>query len=475
MELLMAYALPPLIGGFIGYVTNALAIKMLFRPLRAYKIGPIPVPFTPGIIPRQRASLARNIGTMVSTQLMAPETVQQRLQEPETAQALSLHLEESLKTYARKPFRELFALNPEGGPLSERPGLRAALDRLVDLGLTVLLPRTPAELLGMKGTEKVFPWDQEEGKQAFLTYLRDRIAALSGEAGNLKQVFGPDSFSHLGAFLEGLYPSVVKGVFHWLETPEVKRQLEAAGLALLEKTLSRLSGFQRFFVSAGQYDRTLADNMGALVDDGLSQLRIFLETPNRRREIILAVVGALERFLEVPSQDSAAPDLSDRLTALADKAWDLFQPMFSRWAGEAVHRPLEEWAKVLSGADTTQFRDNLSRFLLNFLDSSRNSDRDGAAGSWWDLSPGEILPLLEEDYRKVSAYLSENILAWGTEAVPGLLKSFNVQKVVEDRINTLDILEVENLLLLVIRKHLSYINWIGALLGALIGGVQVFL
>jgi uncharacterized membrane protein YheB (UPF0754 family) len=43
--------LPPLLGAIIGYVTNALAIRMLFRPLREYRIGPFRVPFTPGIIP----------------------------------------------------------------------------------------------------------------------------------------------------------------------------------------------------------------------------------------------------------------------------------------------------------------------------------------------------------------------------------------------------------------------------------------
>ena len=48
---LVSVLLPPLIGGVIGYITNDLAIKMLFRPYKAVYIGAWRVPFTPGIVP----------------------------------------------------------------------------------------------------------------------------------------------------------------------------------------------------------------------------------------------------------------------------------------------------------------------------------------------------------------------------------------------------------------------------------------
>ena len=37
----------PLIGSAIGYVTNWIAVKMLFRPLKPIKIGNFVLPFTP--------------------------------------------------------------------------------------------------------------------------------------------------------------------------------------------------------------------------------------------------------------------------------------------------------------------------------------------------------------------------------------------------------------------------------------------
>ncbi|MEI3219612.1 MAG: DUF445 family protein [Lachnoclostridium sp.] len=44
----------PLIGAVIGYCTNYIAVKMLFRPLKAIKIGRFTLPFTPGMIPKKK-------------------------------------------------------------------------------------------------------------------------------------------------------------------------------------------------------------------------------------------------------------------------------------------------------------------------------------------------------------------------------------------------------------------------------------
>lgn len=69
----------PMIGAVIGYGTNWLAIKMLFRPLKPIKIGRFTVPFTPGIIPRRQAKLAVAMGEMVGKHLFTKEDIQQML------------------------------------------------------------------------------------------------------------------------------------------------------------------------------------------------------------------------------------------------------------------------------------------------------------------------------------------------------------------------------------------------------------
>ncbi|MDH5682271.1 MAG: DUF445 family protein, partial [Spirochaetota bacterium] len=70
------YILPPLLGAGIGYITNAVAIKMLFKPYREWRILGVRVPFTPGVIPRHREELAGNIGKMVGTILLNEESLE---------------------------------------------------------------------------------------------------------------------------------------------------------------------------------------------------------------------------------------------------------------------------------------------------------------------------------------------------------------------------------------------------------------
>ena len=56
LTILLVWVVPILWGALIGYFTNALAIRMLFRPLaRKYLLG-IPLPLTPGIIRGAAAS-----------------------------------------------------------------------------------------------------------------------------------------------------------------------------------------------------------------------------------------------------------------------------------------------------------------------------------------------------------------------------------------------------------------------------------
>ncbi|UFU00469.1 DUF445 family protein [Radiobacillus kanasensis] len=69
-----------IIGALIGGITNSIAIKMLFRPYEAKYIGKWKVPFTPGLIPKRREELAKQLGRMVVEHLLTPEGMKKRLE-----------------------------------------------------------------------------------------------------------------------------------------------------------------------------------------------------------------------------------------------------------------------------------------------------------------------------------------------------------------------------------------------------------
>lgn len=70
---------PPIVGGVVGYITNDLAIRMLFRPLKPVYILGQQLPMTPGMIPKNKERLAAGIAAMVSDKLMSSEVLAETL------------------------------------------------------------------------------------------------------------------------------------------------------------------------------------------------------------------------------------------------------------------------------------------------------------------------------------------------------------------------------------------------------------
>ena len=58
--------LPIAIGALIGYCTNYIAIKMLFHPRKEMRIGSWRLPFTPGVIPKNKERIASEVGAAVN-------------------------------------------------------------------------------------------------------------------------------------------------------------------------------------------------------------------------------------------------------------------------------------------------------------------------------------------------------------------------------------------------------------------------
>lgn len=91
---------PPVVGGVIGYFTNDLAIKMLFRPYRPYYLFKRRLPLTPGLIPSNQGRLAQRIADTIMGSLLTPDELEKlarRLLETErTQQAIRWLLEMAL-------------------------------------------------------------------------------------------------------------------------------------------------------------------------------------------------------------------------------------------------------------------------------------------------------------------------------------------------------------------------------------------
>lgn len=92
----LSFIAAPLIGSVIGYITNDIAIRMLFRPHTAKYLLGIKIPFTPGIIPKEKGRIAEAIGGAISQNLMNQEVMERYLLSKEMIYKIRLSTEDFL-------------------------------------------------------------------------------------------------------------------------------------------------------------------------------------------------------------------------------------------------------------------------------------------------------------------------------------------------------------------------------------------
>ena len=95
---MLHYLIGPAVGAVIGYITNDIAIRMLFRPHQAKYFMGIHIPFTPGIIPKEKVRIASSIGKAVSENLMNREVLEKSLLSDEMLEKMNDAIDEFVAT-----------------------------------------------------------------------------------------------------------------------------------------------------------------------------------------------------------------------------------------------------------------------------------------------------------------------------------------------------------------------------------------
>jgi uncharacterized membrane protein YheB (UPF0754 family) len=152
---------------------------------------------------------------------------------------------------------------------------------------------------------------------------------------------------------------------------EIHQEMEVHGRIFLTNAILKLNAFQRFFIAAGQYDKTIQEKMPEIIDDLIKQLDALMNDETNKKRLI-----------------------------------DFFQSLSS------------------------------------------------------------------EQKEKIDSFISMKILNIADEKIESLLSSIDVKKIVTERIDALDMLRVERIVLDVMDNQLKWINVFGAILGGCIGVFQ---
>lgn len=93
----------PIISAFIGWVTNWVAIKMLFHPRQPKKI--LGVTFH-GIFPKRQQQFAEKLGKLVSAEFLSFDDIEQKISNPENLKKVMPMIETHVDDFLRNRLKD---------------------------------------------------------------------------------------------------------------------------------------------------------------------------------------------------------------------------------------------------------------------------------------------------------------------------------------------------------------------------------
>jgi uncharacterized membrane protein YheB (UPF0754 family) len=498
-----------LMGSLIGYVTNWLAIKMLFRPLKEKRIFNRRLPFTPGVFPKEKERLAGSIGDTVGNLLLNEEQVVARLLdsaveeqvrgfyrgavERALAESCSVH---ELLTRLGLPEEELEAALQGAARylagVSQDPVFRRRLASSLAGVAGFLLDRRVRDLVFSRGyAEFKEGLEQalhrllagESTKQALYSAVDRRLRAAVDSDRPLAELLPPDVLEDLLALVEARGAEFTVALQNYIRSPETRAQVSfRIELFFEENRVKRLLG--SVFHWLGADSRTIARRVtGEVVDalaDPANQARISREISSWFRDSLNkspaqwlpAKAGAREETLS-----RLAGWLAGRLTD-PDAATQLLDGMDESLVGQE----LKTWREVLNVPGGEAGAEQLEELFYRLLGAARGPRLEQVLYRVLRAGTGRCLAIPVKDLAAAlikygPPALEEDVVrhyrSFVTTRVPGLLGFADVSGMVRRRVNQLEVLQVEEMLLGIMRRELVAITWLGALLGAVIGLAMV--
>ena len=514
----LPWILPPLLGAIIGYVTNRIAIKMLFRPLNPKRLLGVRVPLTPGVIPRNRFDLARTIGHMVSEQLLSPQALREQLETPEFRDRIVGWISERRRALMQRPL-SLPGQNGQPGDDTSGPSLPEELaqellaaflaspqcalmvrslaeqvttgvggkrisditsaDQLTDFVYDNVLPTLRNEELGNTASEFVSNW------------LRDQL----NQNKRLKEYLTPENLEAMQALIRNNLPTATWLVFNWMRQQDMSLKLVQIGQEWVEDTVRQQGLLTRAIVSlSGKKEEAIRD-MPNIIRRLIDEAERSLTTPEMQDLISEAVGVTLDRISGrrikwiIGRNEQTIYWMADRVTrhafaALSETSRAGVREAASRFYEKNSRATLGEFAERALGVETATVSGLTANLMIGYLTAPETPGQIGGLARQLGTNGGgdgepvtleALVPLSEDMAARVDQYLADHLIGFLSEQLPELSRVLNVETMVTDRINAFDVKDVEQLVLAISGRHLRWINWFGAGLGAIIGLIQLAL
>ncbi|HAP43536.1 MAG: hypothetical protein A2087_10250 [Spirochaetes bacterium GWD1_61_31] len=508
MELVW-FLMPVLVGAVIGLFTNWLAIKMLFRPRYEKRFLGIRIPFTPGILPRERQRLAASLGATAAGDLITEEVLVAKIRSPDFHQSLQAAVLDGQHAFyaasldlgnnanaspALQLARDMLgaALKSIGSSgifeAAASQALRLAMEELEGLPLSsVITDDTLAALTRLLSDRHTAPRLAATITKALDEQLQKALAADACLADFVRLDQLPASVSQIFHYL---WPFVSQKIVAILREPHLRGKLETTGALLVSRIIEKLNSVQRFFIGLGGYERSILQSMPAIIDDFTATVEDLLQKPETQAELLEWLLQQLQDFMQKPCRQLAIINQGEQRRILLGKTEAALSSVLQSLNGEQLVGALGNLVRKQTFSGLFELFPQLQGVLASSIGAWLASLLSGGTGAAHSASKvmqaffqaflslmegrplGSLLAVDEANAVRFADLAANAIAGLAATQSARILQSVDVHRLVQDRINDLDIVTIERMILRVMDRELRAVTWFGALLGGLMGLAQ---
>ena len=485
------YIIGALIGAVIGYITNWLAIKMLFRPREAKYIFGMKLPFTPGLIPKEKSRIANKVGETVGTHLLNSDSLSKALKDDKIKskfnevakekinQVINSNstLEESLKNTLGENYYALKGnmINNIAKTILEsiqEEEFKNKLKFYIVDSIKERLNKNPEKIIDFINSNKfreviINTLEEEKTRDIIGKALLKEVKTLEKEDITIEEVIPENIKPYIEEYVKSQKDTLVDIIKNLLRDDEVSYKIKSAINDNIPSIVSMfLSGDVIYGKLVSLVDKSLSEeeNKEYICDAALAFVH---ESMKKKVSDVINNVG--EEKLEVISDA-----LGDKISKKLNTEENIDSIISKLNCKISSFNSYEEIIKVLFNDYENILIDNIDSMISQIVNNNQLS--------------GEISKIIEKVFDKFLqnslndiCYNKQNLENSIMSILDNLYNDFvenksakvleivDISSIVEEQINAFEVDYAEEIIIGIANKELKAITWLGALLGGILG------
>lgn len=484
----MKFLIPVLVGSLIGYLTNWLAIKMLFRPYYEKKLLGIAIPFTPGLIPKERNRMAKNIGEAVGMHLLSTDTIIEAISDSENEAKIKAWLNDKIEKLRHDDrtvdeFLEVKIGNnykPSKIKLEEkfsdyvlnfirREAFKASLNNLIDENIERYDTETLYKNISVNAKRFIEKLrDSDNLRLEIKKVIDNMLEKASSNDSTIELVIPSDVFDSLDNYLSEHKDQIGDNIRAVFKDHDVREKIQ---YTLANVIFDRSNKLLMAFISPGMISEKIFESLEKYIDK------------RETNDDILEIIKFIVEKIKVKKISNISEDLSKIIDGIS------MDPIFNKLINnilkeDNIDKLLDAFTNILNQSENSNKQvlkiylwSEIDKIIASkYIETKIVSSVESSLEILGNKNIADLFTKLDDKvFSNIYTFSKKIFNRFAEHELPKIIEMLNVSKIVEDKINSFEIDYTEKLILDIANKELNQITRLGALLGGILGLLSPFL